>query len=139
MICGNCGTQIDDDAVICPICGARFAENLQYSREDAFVDEKPLRSSGYAAAGLVLAMLATISCILPFVSIPLALIGLIMSILGLRSECRSMSIVALIINIVFLIFGTGVMIVALVFMKKYGFGMSHIFYFIENFFKNFLR
>ena len=122
--------------------GAEQPDHSRRPLDDAFAPEPagaPLRGSGFAVAALVLAFLSALTCIIPFVSLPLALIGLIFSIFGLRSEQRSMSKVAMVLSILFLIWNIGVVIVAVVFMKKYGFSLDHIRYFITNYFKNFFR
>ena len=101
--------------------------------------EKPQRSAGYAVAALVLVFLSALTCVIPFVSLPLALISLIFAVLGLHSEHRPMARVALVLSIVFLIWNAAVTVIAVIYMKKYGFTMDHIRYFIENYIRNFFR
>ena len=65
--------------------------------------------------------------------------GLILGILGRRSEERSMATVALVISIIFLIWDVVVLCIALIYMDKYGFDLNHIRYFVEQYFRNFFN
>ena len=85
MFCKNCGSQIDDNAVVCPHCGVPTGTR-------GIAPENERRSNNFAIAGFVLSFF-------------IALLGLIFSILGLRKagECggsgRGLSIAGIIIAI----------------------------------------
>jgi len=153
MYCSNCGTKLEDDAIVCPNCGAyiegrnRTAEGETYQAagaeyageetrnsfentsdrtfgntaestsetnsanpyaQDSFIErepsnEEPQRGKGVAIAALVLSILSVLSCCVPFLSIPLAIGGIVCGALGLKSRERTMALVGLIISILFLI------------------------------------
>ncbi|MBO4288566.1 MAG: hypothetical protein J5865_00505 [Lachnospiraceae bacterium] len=113
----------------------------QPGRQEPSTDAKgrKLRSRGFAIWALICAVLSALICFFPFVSLPLALLGLILGILGRRSEERSMAGVALVIAIIFLIWNVTVVVIAMIHMKKYGFDLDHIQYFVEQFFRNFFN
>ena len=111
----------------------------QPSVDPAETAGKPLRSRGLAVAALICAVLSALSCFFPPVSLPLALAGLILGILGRRSEERSMATVAVVISIIFLIWDVVVLCIALIYMDKYGFDLNHIRYFVEQYFRNFFN
>ena len=110
-------------------------------RQEPQTDAKgrPLRSCSLAVWALICAIVSALTCFFPFVSLPLAVLGLICGILGRRSEDRSMATVALVISIIFLIWNVTVVIIAKIYMDKYGFDLNHIEYFVKQYFRNFFN
>ena len=62
------------------------------------------KADGYALTGLILAIVSAVCSCLPFIGLPCAIIGIVFSAKGLKSEIRkSMATVALILSIIFTI------------------------------------
>ena len=86
MFCNNCGSQIDDKAVVCPHCGAA-TQNLNVTTQN--------KSNGFAIAGFVLSFF-------------FALLGLIFSIIGLNKaktigSGKGLAIAGLVISLVWIV------------------------------------
>ena len=133
MYCGNCGSRLEDGMERCPFCG--MPTGVQ-PRAAAMPAQKPLRSRGLAIGALICAVLGALTCLFPFASLPLSLLGLILGILGRRSEEKPMATVALWISIIFLIWNVVIVVIAMIYMNKYGFDLNHIKYYVEQFFRN---
>ena len=86
MFCKNCGSQIDDNAVVCPHCGVA-TQNLNATTQKS--------SNGFAVAGFVLSFF-------------FAVLGLIFSIIGLNKakttgSGKGLSIAGLVISLVWIV------------------------------------
>lgn len=71
-----------------------------------YTQPEPVKSSadGKALAGLLLSIAGALTCCVPFLGLPLTVLGLIFSILGLKSEERhTMAIIAVVISGLFLV------------------------------------
>ena len=77
------------------------------------------KADGFAVAGLVAGIIGACACCFPYVGVPVCLIGIIFSILGLKSQTRkTMAITALVISGVFLILN-GVMLAAVIYAANH--------------------
>ena len=77
------------------------------------------KADGFAVAGLVAGIIGACGCCFPYVGLPVCLIGVIFSILGLKSQARkNMAIVALVISGVFLILNA-VMLAAVIYAANH--------------------
>ncbi len=137
MYCGNCGSKLEDYMDHCPNCGA--PTGVMPRTMPVMEQKKTLRPRGYAIGALICAVLSALTCFFPFASLPLALLGFIFGIMGRRSEEKAMSTVALVISVIFLIWNAAVVVIAMIYMNKYGFDLNHIEYFVEQFFRNFIH
>lgn len=80
--CSNCGNQMQDMDNACSWCGARVDRNIRAYREGEQVS-KP--SNDKAILGLILGIGANIFFWFPVVPVVIAIIGLVLSIIGIKS------------------------------------------------------
>ena len=96
-----------------------YNANPQYSTVYTPMTSPNPKADGFAAAGLVAGIIGACACCFPYVGVPVCLIGIIFSILGLKSQTRkNMAIVALVISGVFLILN-GVMLAAVIYSANH--------------------
>lgn len=63
---------------------------------------QPTKADGYALTGLILGIVSGVCCCLPFIGLPCAVLGIIFSAKGLKSESRkAMAVIGLILSIIF--------------------------------------
>ena len=73
----------------------------------------PSNKDSFAVVGLCMAILSIVSCCIPYISLPAAVLGIIFSAMGLKSQMRhTMALIGLIISIVFIVFGVVIMILS---------------------------
>ena len=87
----------------------RGAYSYQYGQgypygQNGSEDPGPGRT-GPAIAGFILGIVSICSCCVPFLTIPLGLLGLILSILGLQSMYRGLAIAGIVLNTISLVLG----------------------------------
>lgn len=102
--------------------GYSSSDRPEWDSYGAYEEKPPLRGGGLAIAALVLCILGAVSCCAPYVSIPICIAGIVCGALGLKSERRTMAIVALIISIVFLVISIALLIYAIAllpYMEEY--------------------
>lgn len=78
-------------------------QNTENSAEQENVPVNPGKNNGKATAGFVLGLVSIIAWIIPLFGIPVSVIGIIMSALGIKSEKKTKAIVGLVFSIIFLI------------------------------------
>ncbi|MBQ6294038.1 MAG: zinc-ribbon domain-containing protein [Lachnospiraceae bacterium] len=60
------------------------------------------KADGYALTGLILSIVSGVCCCIPFIGLPCAILGIIFSAKGLKSESRkAMAVIGLILSIIF--------------------------------------
>ena len=105
MFCRNCGSNIDDRAVICPHCGVPTNNMPQPAQQPYGAPVQNKAVNGFAIAGLVVSLMGLFGGNYLFL-IP-SIVGLILSIVGMvKSKSYSLyglAIAALIVSIVTLI------------------------------------
>ena len=89
--CKNCGHEVGPTDKICPNCGWDFKSKI----------ETKLYGSGSVSSNAVIfSILSIILGLLPFIGIPLALIGIVMAKKNLETKVMVAGIVGLIISII---------------------------------------
>ena len=125
MFCSNCGQRLTDDAKHCPNCGVLIRRDTETEKgpdasytetretERPRVDQYnnsygytaapvPTKADGYALTGLILAIVSGVCSCLPFIGLPCAVLGIIFSAKGMKSETRhTMAVIGLVLSIVF--------------------------------------
>ena len=95
-----------------------YTQHASYGSQTAY-QGPPTKADGYALMALILSIASAVMCCVPYVGAPLALVGIVFAILGMKSTRRkSMAIVALIISIIFLI-GNGGMLILSVYYRTH--------------------
>ncbi len=61
------------------------------------------KANGKAVAGLVLGLVGIVAWFIPLIGFPVTIVGLIMSVLGLKSQKKNMAIAGLVLCIIFLV------------------------------------
>lgn len=121
-VCGNCGSQMDDNATFCPKCGAGVNGQMQNQnqmpnqmnmnnmnpmfQQGMMGMQQPKKSAGLAIASMVLGIVSLVlGCCIPYVTFFTALVGLVMSgaSLGMKMGGKGMAIAGLVCNIISLI------------------------------------
>ncbi len=128
MYCKYCGAEIKEGEDKCSFCGMPVegapADNQESAPAPAAEEitetpvavpeekaspepekERPMRSKGLAIAALICMIASYVMCCVPFLQIPLAVVAIILAILGIRSEYKTMAIISLIFAIISLILG----------------------------------
>lgn len=112
MFCKNCGSQINDDAVVCPNCGVATEKMPAAATAQPAVQ----KTNGFAIAGLVLAIIGACGGNYGF-CVP-SILGLVFSIIGMI-KCKKeeqggygLAIGGLVVSIIGLVFWAIVWIVA---------------------------
>lgn len=88
MFCSKCGSKVDDDAVICPVCGCAIKkvmlkEEEKPKKEYVYVSEK--ECSWFNVVGLIGFILSivgwfiTIFWIVPIAALVLSIVGVVLS------------------------------------------------------------
>lgn len=135
MICPSCSYENSDDAAFCTNCGQRLAgktgnmntqdpigqqgqqggyygEPNNYSQWGGRPEEKP-PVNGLAIASMVIGIASVFACIIPYLCIPLTIVGLILGIIGYRKPGnRGMALAGIILNIIFLVLTVIILIFA---------------------------
>ena len=75
--------------------------------------EMPEGHTGLAIAGFVLGIIGICSCCVPIISIPLGIIGLILSILGIKSRYQGLAIAGVVLSSISIVLGI-LMILAII-------------------------
>lgn len=112
MYCTNCGSNLDDKAVICPHCGCatenyyKHVEAMQKTSTNNSSDNASGNVNGYSIAALALGISSLITGFL-FAVVPI--LGLIFSIVGLckatnTKSGRGLAIGGLVTSVIGLIF-----------------------------------
>ena len=73
----------------------------------------PEGHTGLAIAGFVLGIIGICSCCVPIISIPLGIIGLILSILGIKSRYQGLAIAGVVLSSISIVLGI-LMILAII-------------------------
>ena len=98
-----------------------------------------LRSIGLAITALIMSIASIVCCCVPYIQIPLAIVGLILGILGIRSRLKAMAIISVIISSLSLVFGIIMLIILLIspdsITYTYDFYEGDIGKWFENFFR----
>ena len=130
MYCTNCGKELPSGSSVCSECGTEFASEEKSAKTEASSDnhrpymdyqqnfhqqqnsfgydhsqEIPEGHSGLAIAGFVLGILGTCSCCIPLINIPLGIVGLILSILGIKSRYRGLAIAGVVLSSIAIVLG----------------------------------
>ncbi len=104
MKCPNCNSELMPESKFCPNCGAKVETNEV--KEGEVVQNQNTASSGDSAAlvGFILGLCSIIAWFIPLFGYPVTIIGIIFSVLGLKSTTRKgMATAGLILSIIFLI------------------------------------
>ena len=73
-----------------------------YGNAYGYAAPAPTKADGYALTGVILAIVSGVCSCVPFIGLPCAVLGIIFSIKGLKSETRhTMAVVGLILSVVF--------------------------------------
>ena len=88
--------------------------NSNYSTTYTPITPSNPKADGFAVAGLVAAIVSALCCCFPYVGAPVALLGIIFSALGMKSEIRkSMAVTALVISIIFFLLNAVLLVMAI--------------------------
>ncbi len=104
MKCPNCNSDLMPDAKFCPSCGAKVETNEV--KEGEVVQNQNTNNSGNTAAlvGFILGLCSIIAWFIPLFGYPVTIVGIIFSVLGLKSNIRKgMATVGLVLSIIFLV------------------------------------
>ncbi len=83
------------------------------SSADQTAAPAPSNKDSFAVVGLCMAILSIVSCCVPYISLPAAILGIIFSAMGLKSQTRhTMALIGLIISIVFIVFSVVILILS---------------------------
>ena len=150
MFCMKCGKQIGEGSSFCPYCGAKQSDAVQpqyggygrypqgynggyYYGVQPPVQTKPINGCGLA--GLILGILSLVLCY-PFFGALLALIGIILSAVGLgrmqKRRSHGLAVAGLALSILGFLFGVGIACMAIVFLPDI-FSESYDYMYICNF------
>ena len=120
MYCRKCGSNLDDDAVICPYCPV---PTLKFYTSQPYVSQQPYspatgtrRSNGLAIAGFIVSL---VSIIFAYIFCITSIVALGLSIAGMnnRKNCtdnNGFATAGLVISIITLVFWLAIWIVAIV-------------------------
>ena len=61
------------------------------------------KGGGKAIASLVLGLVGLFAWLLPVLGLPITIVGLIMGVLGMKSDNRGMAVAGVVLNIIFLL------------------------------------
>lgn len=88
-------------------CNQQNSYNQQnpYGQQNPYNHDAPEGSTGLAVAGFVLGIISICCCCLPILSIPLGIIGLILSILGMKSGYRGLAIAGIVLSSIAIVLG----------------------------------
>ncbi|MDE5563044.1 MAG: zinc-ribbon domain-containing protein [Clostridiales bacterium] len=97
MFCKNCGSNISDEAVFCPHCGAQAGEAKGEPNKQTDNAAKPQTSNVVGLVGFILAMVSVLfwiigllaSSILFIVSLMLGISAIVCSAIGMKSSAKS--------------------------------------------------
>ncbi len=118
MYCKKCGAEIPDNALVCEKCGtpvqpydsagqrAREQEAWQQSR----AKQERFSSEGCAKASLVVAILSILSFMIPYLTIPVSLVSIVLGVMGMRTRYRRRAIAAIVIGGIMALTGVVLMI-----------------------------
>ncbi|MBQ0026271.1 MAG: hypothetical protein KBS79_02735 [Lachnospiraceae bacterium] len=136
MYCKYCGAELKEGEEKCSFCGMPVegapAANQESAPEPSTEEiketpvaaaepevtaesekERPMRSKGLAIAALICMIASYVMCCVPFLQVPLAVVAIILAILGIRSEYKTMAIISLIFAIISLIFGVIIIVTSI--------------------------
>ena len=109
MYCAKCGTQLEENAQICPNCSAVIAqESVEKAPEETTTEVAPTpgKWSGKSITGFVLSLVGIL-----IAAIPCGIIGLVFSALGLNDtgtkalRGKGLAISGLVVSIVDIVIG----------------------------------
>lgn len=100
MFCTNCGEQIEKPLIsvkgeVCPHCGC-VIQTCETPKGDP-------NKNGKAIASLVLGIVSLITWLIPLFGYPTSIIGIILSVSGMKSENKGMGIAGLVMSIIALV------------------------------------
>lgn len=90
-----------------------------YDYSSPYNNETSEGRTGLAIASLVLGIIGLCGCCLPIISIPIGIIGLIFSILGLRSRYRGLAIAGMVLSIITILFSIMMILAVIVSDSSY--------------------
>lgn len=124
MFCPKCSSNIPDNAVHCPNCGAALSSNNAVQVQNQFGDTEKQGGMGFGIASMVLGILSILcSCCFYYLSIPLSIVGLILGAIAVhkKNRGRGMAIAGLVLSIISLGLGIVVMISGAALLSSMGF------------------
>lgn len=93
--CKNCGSNIDDNAVVCPKCGVATDK----------MTEKKRGAGGLSIASLVLGIVAVaFNCCFYYISIPCSIVGLCLGIAGVKKDHSGVGKAGIVLSIISIVF-----------------------------------
>ena len=107
--CRKCGSQIDDEAVVCPKCGVptdlynksnQGSANGNVTKDGISKMQDNLMGNnrkGHATASFTLGFVNLLLWLIPLLGFPGTIVGLIMGILGLQSTYRGKAIAGIVL------------------------------------------
>jgi len=122
MFCQNCGEKIDDEAKFCPSCGtpAVSAVNIDQAQPSVYPmsgvssnqNTNNTQENKMANTAFVLGIISLIAWLIPFIGLPVSIIGLILSNKAQKSsndgkakQGLKMSITGLVLSIINFVVG----------------------------------
>lgn len=116
MFCNKCGAEIKDDNKFCPACGNSL--NIENSKNEiSTINEnktvEPKKGGGKATASLIIGIITIILFLVPILTLPLAIIGLV---LGATEKEKSKKKTAGIITNVIGLLGSLILLLAILVM-----------------------
>lgn len=109
MFCKYCGKEIEDSSITCEFCGKETvqSEAPQPETKDTLMDTllliKKQKEEKKAKSALILGIASLFAWFLPIFGYPVAIIGLIMGVAGLKTEKKSSAVVGIVLCVVGLI------------------------------------
>ena len=99
VFCRECGTALKRRAVMCPQCGVRTTDDGNASDDHGHL-KQTYNPTGSATAGLVLGIVGLFLFFIPVVGISITVVGLVLSVKGMKSTNRGSATGGLVLNIV---------------------------------------
>lgn len=94
MICNNCNSQIADNSTFCSKCGTKI-------QNDVTLENNTLPKGNIA--GFILGLVSIIAWFIPFIGFPVAIVGIVLSSMNLKTQSRKLNIIGLVLCCVFLL------------------------------------
>lgn len=95
MICKNCGSEIDDNSMFCNKCGASIVKVYDNTSGSGALKEGNI-------VGFILGLVSIIAWLLPFIGFPVTIVGLVFSIINIKSSKKTLNIVGTVLCSIFL-------------------------------------
>lgn len=112
MICKNCGSNNQNDNKFCDQCGSKIEEE---PRTELFRDIKNSKLNLFDIASIILGIISIISCILWYISIPIAIVGIICTKKADEKRENIKKDYRLLLNVLGIVFSSVIIVVSIIF------------------------